>query len=196
MLATAAEVVTSRAAVAQASDNWRERGLSAEPKCAVVVRRHLAMLRPQQRYRGRLRPQARDVDCTGVSIMPRLLGVGLLLLLSACALFEPSGQRYVVFFRESSAQMDDAAEAVLVAAASWAKKHPDMPVLVASYADPYGSEKANADFTRLRAQVVVDGLVANGVIASRIQLREVGSVKFQDDPQESRRVEVIVGKNP
>jgi outer membrane protein OmpA-like peptidoglycan-associated protein len=128
--------------------------------------------------------------------MPRLLCVGLLLLLGACALFEPSGQRYVVFFRESSAQMDDAAEAVLVAAAGWARKHPDMPVLVASYTDPYGSGKANADFTRLRAQVVVDGLVANGVIASRIQLREVGSVKFQSDPQESRRVEVIVGKNP
>jgi hypothetical protein len=30
---------------------------------------------------------------------------------------------------------------------------------------------------RLRAQVVVDGLIANGVIASRIQRREVGSVK-------------------
>ncbi len=59
--------------------------------------------------------------------------------------------------------MDDAAEAVLVGAADWAKKHPDMPVIVASYADPYGSEKANADFFRLRAQAVIDRLVANGV---------------------------------
>jgi len=91
--------------------------------------------------------------------------------------------------------MEDAAEAVLVGAADWAKKHPDMPVTVASYADPYGSEKANSDFTRLRAQVVIDGLVADGVMASRIQRREIGSVKFQIDPQESRRVEIIVG-NP
>ena len=60
------------------------------------------------------------------------------------------------------------AEEVLVGAADWAKKHPDMPVIVASYADPYGSQKANADFTRLRTQAVVDGLVANGVLASRI----------------------------
>jgi outer membrane protein OmpA-like peptidoglycan-associated protein len=127
--------------------------------------------------------------------MRRLLCVCLLISLGACALFESSGQRYVVFFRGSSTQMDDATEAVLVAAANWAKKHPDMPVIVASYADPYGSEKANADFTRLRAQVVVDGLIANGVIASRIQRREVGSVKFQSDPQESRRVEITVG-NP
>jgi outer membrane protein OmpA-like peptidoglycan-associated protein len=127
--------------------------------------------------------------------MRRLLCVCLLLSLGACALFEPSGQRYVVFFRESSAQMDDAPEAVLVGATNWAKKYPDMPVIVASYTDPYGSEKANADISRLRAQAVVDGLVANGVLASRIQRREIGSVKFQSDPQESRRVEIIVG-NP
>ena len=69
--------------------------------------------------------------------MRRLLCVGLLLLPGACALFEPTGQRYVVFFRGSSAQIEDAAEAVLVGAADWAKKHPDMPVTVASYADPY-----------------------------------------------------------
>jgi outer membrane protein OmpA-like peptidoglycan-associated protein len=127
--------------------------------------------------------------------MRALICVGLLLSFGGCALFESSGQRYVVFFRGSSVQMGGAAEGVLVGAANWAKKHPDMPVAVASYADPYGSEKANADFTRLRAQGVIDGLVANGVMASRIQRREIGSVTFQSDPQESRRVEIIVG-NP
>jgi outer membrane protein OmpA-like peptidoglycan-associated protein len=115
--------------------------------------------------------------------------------LGACTLFGSSGQRYIVFFRGSSAQLDDAAQAVVVRAAGWARKHPNMPVVVASYADPYGSEKVNADFVRLRAQAVVDGLVANGVEASRIQSREVGPVKFQSDPTESRRVEITVG-NP
>ena len=85
------------------------------------------------------------------------------------------------------------AEGVVVGAANWARNHPDMPVIVASYTDPYGSQKANADFTRLRAQVVSDGLVANGVLASRIERREIGSVKFQSDSQESRRVEIIIG---
>src|ERR1700730_17578335 len=130
----------------------------------------------------------------GVSIMRNLLSLCLLLLLGACALFERSGQRYVVFFRGSSAQMDASAEEVLVGAADWARKHPDMPVIVASYADPYGSQKATADFTSLRAQVVVDGLVANGVLASRIARREIGSVNFQIDAQESRRVEITVGR--
>jgi hypothetical protein len=47
----------------------------------------------------------------------------------------------------------------------------------------------------LRTQVVVDGLVANGVLASRIARREIGcSVNFQIDPQESRRVETTVGR--
>jgi hypothetical protein len=68
--------------------------------------------------------------------MRLLVCVGLLLSLGACALFGPSGQRYVVFFRGSSAQLDDAAEAVLVSAGDWANRHPKMPVLVASYADP------------------------------------------------------------
>jgi hypothetical protein len=51
--------------------------------------------------------------------MRRLLCVGRLLSFGGCALCESSGQRYVVFFRGSSAQMEDAAETVLVGAASW-----------------------------------------------------------------------------
>jgi len=117
----------------------------------------------------------------------------LLFLLGACALVEPSGQRYVVFFKGSSATLADSADSVVLAAAEWAKKHPGMPVVVASYADPYGSQKASADFTRLRAQVVIDGLIGNGVPAARIQRNEIGSVNFQIDPQESRRVEITVG---
>ena len=127
--------------------------------------------------------------------MRLLVCVGLLLSLGACALFGPSGQRYVVFFRGSSAQLDDAAEAVLVSAGDWANRHPKMPVLVASYADPYGSKTTNVEFVGLRAQAVIDGLVANGVEASRTQRQDVGPVKFESEPQESRRVVITVG-NP
>jgi outer membrane protein OmpA-like peptidoglycan-associated protein len=126
--------------------------------------------------------------------MRRPLSVCLLhFFLGACALVEPSGQRYVVFFKGSSATLADPADAVVVAAAEWAKKHPGMPVVVASYADPYGSQKASADFTRLRAQVVIDGLIGNGVPAARIQRNAIGSVNYQIDAQESRRVEITVG---
>ncbi len=117
----------------------------------------------------------------------------VLLTLGGCALFEPSGQRYIVFFTGSSAQLDAAAQGVVVGAADWAKRHPDMPVTVASYSDPSGSQQANAAFTRLRAQAVIDGLVADGVPAARIERQEKGAVAFELDAQESRRVEITVG---
>jgi outer membrane protein OmpA-like peptidoglycan-associated protein len=125
--------------------------------------------------------------------MRHLFTVGLLLSIAACALIEPSGRRFVVYFDPSSAQLMDSAKAVVVAAGDWGKRHPEMPVIVAAYADPYGSQQANADFTRLRAQVVIDALVSNGVPATRIQRQDIGSVKFEVDSHESRRVEIIVG---
>ncbi|HLJ05972.1 MAG TPA: OmpA family protein, partial [Acetobacteraceae bacterium] len=97
------------------------------------------------------------------------------------------------FFTGSSAQLDAAAEGVVVGAADWAKRHPNMPIMVASYSDPYGSAQTNAAFTRLRAKAVIDGLVADGVPQTRIQHQEIGAVGFQLDSQESRRVEITVG---
>jgi outer membrane protein OmpA-like peptidoglycan-associated protein len=125
--------------------------------------------------------------------MRRRFGVALLLPLGACALFESPERRFVIFYKESSVQVTEPAIGVLSAAADWAIKHPDKPVIVASYADPYGSPQANIDITRLRAQATFDALVADGVQASRIQRQDIGSVKFQIDPQESRRVDVVEG---
>jgi outer membrane protein OmpA-like peptidoglycan-associated protein len=68
-----------------------------------------------------------------------------------------------------------------------------MPVKVAVFAEPYGSEKANDDFTRLRAQAMIDALVAKGVPAARIQRLDIGSVSFQADSHESRRAEITIG---
>jgi cytochrome c oxidase subunit 2 len=125
--------------------------------------------------------------------MRRMFVIGLLFLLTGCALTQPTGERFVVYFDPSSAALMDSAKTVLSAAADWAKKHPDLPVMVAVYADPYGSQKANDDFTRLRGQAVIDALVNNGVALARIQRRDVGPVGFQADSHESRRVEITVG---
>ena len=125
--------------------------------------------------------------------MHRLLTFGLLLFLAACAQPAPTGQRFVVYFDPSSAGLMDSAKVVVAAAADWATKHPDMPVVVAVYADPYGSKQANDDFTRLRAKVVIDALVGDGLPAARIQQRDVGSVNFQTDSHESRRAEITIG---
>lgn len=125
--------------------------------------------------------------------MRHLFAVGLLLCLAACSLFEPSGRRFVIYFDPDSSQVVDTAKGVIVGAAAWAKDHPDMPVMVAAYSDINGTEKANADITRLRAQAVIDVLVSNGVPAARIKRDEIGSTSSQVNTHESRRAEVIVG---
>ncbi len=123
--------------------------------------------------------------------MRRIFLVGLLFLFAGC--MQPSGQRFVIYFEPSSARIEDPAKAVLAGAADWANGHPTMPVKVAVFADPYGSQKANDDFTRLRGKAVIDALVAGGVTAARITRIDVGSVGFQADAHESRRVEITVG---
>ena len=64
--------------------------------------------------------------------MRRLFTFGLLLSIAACALVEPSGRRFVVYFEPSSWQVMEPAKEVVAAAAEWTKRHPDMPVIVAA----------------------------------------------------------------
>ncbi len=129
--------------------------------------------------------------------MRRWMTMGLMLvlmpLLGACATFEGSSNRYVIFYPEWSAQLDDSAKGVVDGAAGFALRHPMAPVTVVGFADLDGSPQANKDISRARAHVVVDELVARGVPAARIQSTARGSTNFIDSSQESRRVEIDVG---
>jgi outer membrane protein OmpA-like peptidoglycan-associated protein len=106
---------------------------------------------------------------------------------------EPPAPKFVVFFEEWSARLDDAALAVIGNAADNAKAHPGLVLRVDGFADPTGSRKANALLTDLRAQVVIDQLQADGVPPARIRARGHGSVRFALSSQESRRVEISPG---
>jgi outer membrane protein OmpA-like peptidoglycan-associated protein len=103
---------------------------------------------------------------------------------------EPPAQKYVVFFEEWSAKLDDAALAVIGQAADRAKAHTGLVVHVAGFADPTGSRNANALLTQLRAQVVMDQLQTDGVPVPRIQGGGRGAVHYALSSQESRRVEI------
>jgi len=105
----------------------------------------------------------------------------------------PPVQRYVVFFQEWSAALDQAAQAVITQAADYAKTNPQHFVHVAGFADPTGSQKANTLLADLRMQVVIDQLRADGVPAAHIIGRGHGAVQPADSSQESRRVEVSFG---
>jgi outer membrane protein OmpA-like peptidoglycan-associated protein len=127
----------------------------------------------------------------------RRLGILFLLLCAATgsvrAADAPS-QKFVVFFQEWSAALDDSAQAVITQAAEWAKSHPGNVAHVNGFADPTGSKQANILLSDLRAQVVVDQLLNDGGDPARIRQRGHGSVQFSLTSQESRRVEINIGR--
>lgn len=128
----------------------------------------------------------------------RRLGILLMLLFSIAGgarAADVPDQKFVVFFQEWSAALDESAQAVITQAADWVKAHPGNVAHVNGFADPTGSKKANALLSDLRAQMVVDQLETDGVDAKRIRQRGHGSVQYALTSQESRRVEISISRH-
>jgi outer membrane protein OmpA-like peptidoglycan-associated protein len=127
----------------------------------------------------------------------RALALSLpVVLLAACAANprELVGQPpRVVFFEGESAELGEAATAVLADAARLARRHPEVPVQVRGYAGPAGGAAHNQALSAQRAEAVAAALTARGVSRGRINVSARGPVPFDAAPVESRRVEVIVG---
>jgi outer membrane protein OmpA-like peptidoglycan-associated protein len=127
------------------------------------------------------------------------LGMLLLLLVFAepgsVRAADPPAQKFVVFFQEWSAAFDDSAQAVIAQAAEWWRSHPGSVAHVSGFADPTGSRRANVLLSELRAQVVVDQLQSDGVAPRRVRQRAHGSMQFALTSQESRRVEISIGRH-
>ena len=126
--------------------------------------------------------------------------VGILFLL-LCAITTGStraadvpAQKFVVFFQLWSAAIDDSAQTVISQAADWVKAHPGNVAHVNGFADTTGSKQANILLSELRAQVVVDQLVTDGVEPAKVKQRGHGSVQFALSSQESRRVEISISR--
>jgi outer membrane protein OmpA-like peptidoglycan-associated protein len=127
--------------------------------------------------------------------MRRLLMLLLLLTIaSASRAADAPAQKFVVFFQEWSAALDDSAQAVITQAADWVKSHPGNIAHVSGFADPTGSKQANVMMSDLRAQVVADQLQTDGIDPQRIRQRGHGAVQFALTSQESRRVEISIGR--
>lgn len=128
----------------------------------------------------------------------RLLALAAVpLLLAAC---ETAGtastaqpQRFVVFFTEDSAALNENGEQVIASAAAAARAAPTAPIAVLGYAGPAGSVAFNRALSDARARHVADHLAQRGVPASRIAIRPRGPVPFDIAPTESRRVEIVIG---
>jgi len=128
----------------------------------------------------------------------RRLGVLALMFCLSSALVHAAdapAQKFVVFFQQWSAALDDSAQSVISQAADYVKAHPGNVVHVNGFADPTGSKRANELVTDLRAQMVADQLQTDGVDPKRIRQRGRGSVQFALSSQESRRVEISIGRH-
>ncbi len=126
--------------------------------------------------------------------------LGLVILLLCAAIgggraAEPPPQKFVVFFQEWSAALEDPAQSVITQAADWVKSHPGSIIQVHGFASTVGSRQANILLSDLRAQVVVDQLVSDGVDPKRVHQRGRGPVEFALTAQESRRVEISIGRH-
>ncbi len=133
--------------------------------------------------------------------MRRLSALCLLIALAACAVPAPApqaavpqGMDYPVYFSPWSAALDDTAQSALQHATDAAKAALRGPIDVTGYADPTGSAQANVLLSQLRAQVVADQLIADGVEPARITRHARGATDFTLSAVESRRVTVSVGR--
>jgi membrane fusion protein (multidrug efflux system) len=94
-----------------------------------------------------------------------------------------------VHFASGSAALDPT-EAQSLAAVAGTLKGNNVRIAITGYADATGSHEANVALARARAVAVRDALVAAGVAADRLQLREPRDVIGSGSNDEARRVDL------
>ena len=99
---------------------------------------------------------------------------------------------HAVMFGPWSVLLDQAALAVIEAAAAQANQQPEATVTLAEYLDPAGPQ-AIADLSRLRAQLIEDQLAAQGVARERISRVRRAVSEVPGMAQESQRVDILLG---
>jgi outer membrane protein OmpA-like peptidoglycan-associated protein len=117
-----------------------------------------------------------------------LFAATALTLLALPALAQPPV--LIVFFPDWSGQIDSAATQVIAQAAKLANDNPSAAVTVTGYADNTGSSQSNVYLSELRAQRVIDGLMADGIPAQRLKLVAAGQQNQRGVA--SRRVEIAI----
>lgn len=121
------------------------------------------------------------------------LALAATLAMAACAMRQsPEAQKFVVFFTDFSAQLDDAAKQTVARAAHSAGDHPDAGVYVVGYAAADNSPAANRALSVARAHVVADALRDAGVPPGRIRTHGKGPIEYALDPLQARRVVVSI----
>ncbi|MCB8879465.1 OmpA family protein [Acidisoma cellulosilytica] len=133
-----------------------------------------------------------------------LIGLPLLLSVTACAAFNPpltpgNGQRFPIFFAPVTSTLANGADSVVASAAKFAQANPTDPVTLVAYGAPPGHNYVEpADIDAERASAVTAQLIADGVDKNRISAVAKGPVQPEVPMSkiEVRRVDIIVGTPP
>lgn len=102
---------------------------------------------------------------------------------------------YAVFFTQWSALLDADAEAVVDAAAAWARANPAAPVQIVEYVDA-DAPPALAGLAALRAQLVEDRLAATGLDRARLIRARRATTEVPGMTRESQRIDIVVRAGP
>jgi len=105
----------------------------------------------------------------------------------------PPGLSLAVSFAKGKATLDAEALRLLKGFAPAMKDKPN-PIDVTGFADRTGNHAANVELAKRRAVAVRDALVAEGVSADRVNLKEPREVTGSGSAEQARRVELAVGK--
>ncbi len=102
-----------------------------------------------------------------------------------------------VLFSTGSANLNEGAQRTLERLAEVLRQYPERRVLIEGYTDDVGSEAANLELSRRRAEAFRQALVARGIPAERAEVRAHGEAMPVADNatpqgrQQNRRVEIL-----
>ncbi len=98
---------------------------------------------------------------------------------------------HAVFFAQWSAMLDQDAQTVIAAAATFALSEQGLPVVVTEYLDD-GAPQSLADLSRLRAHLIEEKLVEAGIHRGRLGRARRATGEVPGMAQESQRLDIII----
>jgi outer membrane protein OmpA-like peptidoglycan-associated protein len=105
---------------------------------------------------------------------------------------EGSGNRFLIYFDEFSANLTQQARGVIADAARRARESNARAVRVEARASATGSQKANHYLAQTRSQVVADELEHDGVNPAAVQQVPIGQTGSEDPSVAERRVDIVL----
>jgi OmpA-OmpF porin, OOP family len=105
---------------------------------------------------------------------------------------EGSGDRFLVYFDEFSANLTQKARGVIADAARQARDSKARAIRIEARASATGSQKANHYLAQTRSQVVADELEHDGVNPAMIQQVPIGQTGSEDPSVAERRVDIVL----